>query len=154
MKYCFVEFQANDRKQFDTLCRVFNEIKKDKDSDSWRNDEDWLSFFDNEALSHFWCPTQEEAAEHFRRWFATPVEQRWTDPSLETPWDFESMFDAFKNGEYQLIACRMISADRARLEFDPFGYPYGGTGCIKALVESFGFAIVAEDDGVEYVKFR
>ncbi|MEH2273786.1 MAG: hypothetical protein V7K40_02935 [Nostoc sp.] len=112
------------------------------------------NFFDHKALSHFWWPSEEEETEHLRRWFATPVEQRWTDPSLETPWGFESMFDAFQNGEYQLVACSMVSADRARLEFEPFSYPYGGTGAIQALVESFDFVILAEDDGTGYTKFN
>ncbi|MEH2109248.1 hypothetical protein [Nostoc sp.] len=64
------------------------------------------------------------------------------------------MFDAFQNGEYQLIACRMVSANRAKIEFEPFSYPYGGTGAIQALVESFDFVILAEDDGTGYTKFN
>lgn len=116
MEYCFVEFKVDEKKRFDALCRVFYEIKKDKDGDSFRDDEDWLAFFDDEALSHFWWPTQEERAEWVRRWDATPVPQRWTDPRLKTPWDFDSMFDAFKNGDYELISCRMISSDKAQLE--------------------------------------
>ncbi|MEH1811042.1 MAG: hypothetical protein V7K26_00650 [Nostoc sp.] len=64
------------------------------------------------------------------------------------------MFDAFQNGEYQLIACRMVSADRAKLEFEPFGHPYGGTAAIQALVKSFDFVIFAEDDGIEYTNFN
>ncbi|MEH2393197.1 MAG: hypothetical protein V7K21_16610 [Nostoc sp.] len=154
MEYCFVEFQVDDFTRFNALCEVFNEIKKDKDNNYWRNEEDWLIFFDRKALSNFWWPSEEEKTEHYRRWFATPVEQRWTDPSLKTPWDFESMFDAFENGEYQLISCSMVSADRARLEFEPFSYPYGGIGAIQALVESFDFVILAEDDGTGYTKFN
>ncbi|MEP0768680.1 MULTISPECIES: hypothetical protein [unclassified Coleofasciculus] len=143
----FVKFQVNKRDRFDALCRVFYEIKKDKDANLWRDDKDWLTFFDDEALSHFWWPTEDERVEHYRRWFATPVEQRWTDPSLETPWDFESMIYAFKDGEYQLTACRMISADKARLEFYSYAYPYGSTGCMEALIEAFGFFVIAENDG-------
>ena len=154
MEYCFVEFQVDDFTRFNALCEVFNEIKKDKDNDYWRNEEDWLIFFDRKALSHFWWPSEEEKTEHYRRWFATPVKDRWTDPSLKTPWDFESMFDAFKNGEYQLISCSMVSADRARLEFEPFSYPYGGIGAIEALIESFDFVIIAEDEGTKYTKFN
>ncbi|WP_413256424.1 hypothetical protein [Floridanema fluviatile] len=143
-----------NRQIFDSLCRIFQEIKRDKDTNKWRNEEDWLAFFDEQALSTFWWPTEEEQAEWLRNWEATPVPQRWTEPSLETPWDFESMIDAFKNGEYELISCRMISSDLARIEFNPLAYPYGGTGCIQALIESFGFLIVGEDDGTGYIKFQ
>lgn len=153
MEYCFIEFKVDDKNRFKDLCRVFEEIKKDKDADSFRNEQQWLAFFDDDARSHFWQPTQEEYNDWLLRWYATPVEQRWTDPSLKTPWDFNSMFDAFQAGDYNLIACRMISSDLARIEFDPYGYPYGGTGCMKALIESFGFSIIAEDDGTGYRKY-
>ncbi|MCC5646251.1 hypothetical protein LC607_25655 [Nostoc sp. CHAB 5824] len=48
----------------------------------------------------------------------------------------------------------MASADRAKLEFESFSYPYGGTSAIQALVESFNFLILAEDDGTGYTKFN
>ncbi|MBN3908242.1 MAG: hypothetical protein HWQ35_17370 [Nostoc sp. NMS1] len=48
----------------------------------------------------------------------------------------------------------MVSADKAKLEFEPFSYPYGGTGAIQALVESLDFLILAEDDGRGYTKFN
>ncbi|MEH1839366.1 MAG: hypothetical protein V7L20_11475 [Nostoc sp.] len=60
MKYCFVEFKVDDSTRFNNLCKVFKEIKKDKDKNSWRNEEDWLTFFDCKALSHFWWFTKEE----------------------------------------------------------------------------------------------
>lgn len=153
MEYCFIEFKVTDKDRFKTLCRVFDEIKTDKDADFWRNEEEWLAFFDEEARSHFWYPTEEEYNDWLRRWYATPVPQRWTDPSLETPWCFDAVFDAFQNGDYDLIVCRMISSDLARIEFDPYGYPYGGTGCMKALIESFGFVVIGEDDGTGYIKY-
>ena len=73
--------------------------------------------------------------------------QRWTDPALQTGWDFGSMFDAFRNGDYDLLDCRLIAPGRARIEFDPHGWPYGGKGCMKALAESFGFRVVGESEG-------
>ncbi|MEH2079697.1 MAG: hypothetical protein V7K89_06695, partial [Nostoc sp.] len=64
MKYCFVEFQVDDSKRFNALCEVFYEIKKDKDNNSWRNEKNWLIFFDSKALSHFWWPSEEEEVLH------------------------------------------------------------------------------------------
>jgi hypothetical protein len=153
MEYCFVEFKVDDKNRFDALGRVFSEIKKDKDANLWRDNEDWLAFFDDAALSNFW-PTEEERAELQRRFDTTPVSQRYTARSLLPGWDFESMFDAFKNGEYELIACRMISLDKARLEFDPWAYPYGGIGCMQALIQSFGFLILSQDNGTGYIEFQ
>jgi hypothetical protein len=77
-----------------------------------------------------------------RRWFSTPVPERFTDTSLETPWDFGSMIDAFRNGEYDLLGCRRLTATAGRLEFDPHAWPYGGTGCMRALIEAFGHRVV------------
>jgi hypothetical protein len=84
---------------------------------------------------------ESERADHLRRWFATPVETRFTDPSLETPWDFASMIDAFRNGDYRLIGLRRLRPAVARIEYEPFGDPYGGTGCMVALVEAYGFRV-------------
>jgi hypothetical protein len=63
------------------------------------------------------------------------------------------MIDCFMNGEYELIACRLIDANIGVLEFFPFSYPYGGTGCMKALIEAFDFKIVGQDDGTEYISY-
>ena len=43
-----------------------------------------------------------------RRWQSTPVPQRFTDPSLKTPWTLESMIDAFRNGD-DLLGCERLS---------------------------------------------
>ncbi len=60
---------------------------------------------------------------------------------------------AFENGEYDLFSCRLISQDRARLEFDPLAYPYGGTDSLQMLIRAFGFHILAEDDGTGYYEY-
>jgi hypothetical protein len=36
-------------------------------------------------------------------------------------------------------------------EFLPFAFPYGGTGCMKALIGAFDFPIIGEDYGTGYV---
>ncbi|UBF24818.1 hypothetical protein K9N68_24645 [Kovacikia minuta CCNUW1] len=85
---------------------------------------------------------EEEQKDWQRRWFSTPVEQRFTDPSLETPWDFSSMIGAFEEGDYELLSCHRISNEVGCLEFEPHGFPFGGTGCMKALIEAFGHRII------------
>ncbi|MGH2502535.1 MAG: hypothetical protein ACRDID_08485 [Ktedonobacterales bacterium] len=148
---CFVEFAVNDDDRFAALSTVFEAIKHDKDSEEFRDDADWLEFLDDAALSHFWWPTAAEYAAHTERWQAASVDQRFQDPSLTPPsWDFSSLFMAFADGEYELISCRRTAEDRARLEFDPYAYPYGGTGCMRMLIQAFEFHIVGEDDGTGY----
>lgn len=140
----FVEFEITNNDRYRQLVTVVDALRSSKVSDDWRDDEYWLSFFDDAARSHFWWPTPAERDDWSRRWFSTPVPQRFSDPSLVTPWDFASMIDAIRNGDYELIGCTQIGSNMARLEFEPFGHPYGGSGCMKALIESFGFRVVAE----------
>jgi hypothetical protein len=54
------------------------------------------------------------------------------------------MSEAFKNGEYELLSCEVISPGIARLEYNPLAFPYGGTECIKVLLESFGCHVLDE----------
>jgi hypothetical protein len=148
---CFVEFAVDDQARFDALCTAFAGLKHDKDADSWRVEEDWLELFDDAALAQFWWPTPEELNAYRERWESAPVPQRLYDPSFHPPsWDFSSMIEAFKNGDYTLVACRLAPEGRARLEFDPHGYPYGGTGCFHMLIQAFGFGVTGEDDGTGF----
>ncbi len=140
----FVEFEITNYERFRNLVTVVDALRASKAADDWHDDEYWLSFFDDAARSHFWWPTPAELEDWKHRWFSTPVPQRFSDPSLQTPWDFASMIDAFRNGDYELVGCTQSGAKMARLDFEPFGHPYGGCGCMKALIESFGFRVVAE----------
>jgi hypothetical protein len=144
MEPSFVEFEFTDDKRFAMLATVVDALRAAKQSDSFPPDEYWFSFFDREALSYFWWPTEEEIQDWKSRWEATPIPQRFTDPSLQTPWLFGSMLDAFHDGEYELIGCSRLPDNRGRLEFIPYAGPYGGTDCMKALIEAFGFKVVGE----------
>ena len=126
----YVEFKVNDHERFTSLCRVFDALKHDKQkqlnaqheavtAQAFRDDDQWLSFFDERARSHFWWPSQQELDAHSAQLFATPLATHWSDPALKRPWMFFSMIDAFKNGEYELISCKMHTSDIARLSFFP-----------------------------------
>jgi hypothetical protein len=142
----FIEFEICSHDRFLMLATTFDTLRNAKETDAWQSDEYWLNFFDDDARSSFWWPTPEEQQEWSRRWLATPPSQRASDPTLQTPWDFGSMIDAFKNGEYHLLACEQVTSSLGRLAFSPDGWPYGGTGCMKALVESFGHLVVKLPD--------
>ncbi|MBI5761003.1 MAG: hypothetical protein HZA46_20965 [Planctomycetales bacterium] len=65
---------------------------------------------------------------------------------MKTPWDFESMIDAFRNGEYNLLRVIRASENTGALQFEALACPYGGTGCMHALIECFGGIVTGEID--------
>lgn len=143
MNPCFVEFAIASEEQLRQLEAVVAALRGAKRMESFPPEDYWLAFFDAKATSSFWQPTEAELKDWEQRWLATPVEQRWHDQSLETPWDFASMLEAFENGEYELLGCRRVSNETARLEFEPYSFPYGGTDCMTALIEAFGHQVTA-----------
>jgi hypothetical protein len=154
----YLDFKVEDQERFISLCRVFEALRHDKEkqlnaqdeaeaTQAFREDDQWLIFFDERAQAHFWWPSQQELDTHSAQWFATPLPTRWSDPALKRPWMFFAMIDAFKNAEFELLSCRGLSSNTARISFFPLAWPYGGTGCLKALVEAFAFEVVAESSG-------
>ena len=127
--------------------QAYDRIRECKTKDEWPDTkEEWTRYFDSRALSHFWWPTEAELLEWKRRYFATPLPKRSTDPSLQRPWDFMSLFEAFKNGDYALLPIGRLSEKEAILPFDPLGHPYGGTACMRALIESFDHQVTEEPE--------
>jgi hypothetical protein len=143
---CHVEVRVHDEERFARLVVVVDALKRDKDAGVLAPGPTWRALFDERALAHFWEPTPEERDDWLRRWFATPVADRWNDPSLKNPWDFDSLINAFANGEYVLLGVRR-TGDLARIEFEPFAHPYGGTECFVNLAEAFDLEVVDVDDG-------
>jgi len=148
MEHSAITFRVRDDERFAKLAKVFEALREAKIDGNAPDPDDayWRQFFDEAALAHFWHPTPEERADWQRRWFSTPVAQRWADPSLQTPWDFASMIEAFCNGEYDLPVCERIADSEGKLTFDPHAYPYGGTGCMKALIEAFDCDVIGEEN--------
>ena len=141
----YVEFAYSDERQLESITQVFEALREAKRSGEFRDDAYWLEFFPDSARSTFWWPTPRELDAWKERWFSTPTPQRWSEPSLKTPWIFGSMIEAFENGEYELLRCRRVEAGVARLEFDVHAYPFGGTRCMHALIAAFGGQIRGED---------
>jgi len=123
----FVEFEVDDRAKFEALRRIFSELKRDKDADEFREDDQWLPMLDDEAKSYF--------------------DNGQAPPG--TRWDFLSMIDAFRNGEYELRTCDLVQPGKARMSFFALAYPYGGVGCMVALAEAFGFRVTLVHDGAQ-----
>src|SRR5947209_5872338 len=114
MSSFFVEFEVNNKERFADLCRTFAELKKDKEAEKFRDENEWVEYFDDAALSHFWWPSPEELEAYQKRWDEAPVDIRLSDESYWPPsWDFLSMIVAFQNGEYDLLDCKMVSSKEA-----------------------------------------
>lgn len=138
----FVEFEIASEERFQQLDVVVTALREAKHNQFFHSERYWLSFFDAEAMSYFWHPIQVEFTEWEQHWFSTSVNQRFSEPNLETLWDFGSMIGAFEDGDYDLLGCKRLSGKIARLEFHPHSYPYGGTGSMKALIGAFGHRVV------------
>jgi hypothetical protein len=144
-----VEFEITDPARFEPLSQVFDALRRTKATDLFTDDHThWINWFDHSAQMYFCWATAEEDALYWQQWEATPVPQRWTDPRYQRGWHFESMIEAFSNGEYDLIACERIDSTTGRLTFEAHAYPFGGSGCMRALIECFGHRVTKdyEDD--------
>lgn len=146
MSNCFLEFEVSKHRSFDKLKAFFYAIKAEKEQGVLDSaDAKWQCYFDEDILRKFWRPSEEEVRDYARLWTETPVEQRLTEPKLRTPWDFESMIEAFSNGEYEFMSCEKITDQAARMEYAPFAWPYGGSDAFRALIEYCGFKVIAEE---------
>jgi hypothetical protein len=142
-----VEFEITDPARFEPLRVVFDALREAKAADTFTEDHSgWLDYFDADARAYFRWSTPEEDALWLQRWYATPVHARLTDPSLHRGWDYESMIEAFRNGEYDLVACERTTKTTGRLTFVEHAFPFGGTGCMRALIECFGHRVTRDWD--------
>src|SRR5262249_44342168 len=72
----------------------------------------------------------------------TPEPERFTDPSLQTPPDFDAMIRPFSIRVYDLLDCRRVSKTVGHLEFDPHRWIFSQTDCMRILVEAFGHRVI------------
>ncbi|WP_297429980.1 hypothetical protein [Clostridium sp.] len=146
MEKCYFEFEINNNDRFDKLQEFFYALKEVKVKDNIiSNDSKWIGYFEEDVLMKFWWPTSDELKEYERLSKETPINERLTSPKLQHPWDLESMIDAFSNGEYDFVSCEQISNGKGRIEFNPWSWPYGGSGAFRTLIEYQGFKILSED---------
>ncbi len=146
MENCFFEFEINNEDKFKKLQDFYYAIKLSKDQEIIiSSDSKWIDHFDEDTLMKFWWPSSEEIEEYARLWTETPVEERFTCAALQHPWDFESMIDAFANGEYHFVSCEKLSERKGRIEYNPWCWPYGGADSFRALIEYHGFKILREN---------
>lgn len=155
-RHLSLEFEVKDHDRFRALQRVVEALQEDKQKQlqartdrereaAFRDDAHWQALFDEQAQLFFRQPTEDDDQAWLSRWLATPVAKRATDPNLKRRWSLSSLIESFKNGEFEIISCQMVSPERARLTFSPFAWPYGGTEGMRILLEAFGFQLLPEE---------
>lgn len=150
----FIEFSIPSQERFTSLRRVFTELKHDKDAETWRPSDELLDLFDAEALSHFYWPPDDVRRRRLEHLRSRPIAETSTEQTTGQTWDFDSLIDAFVNGEYNLLSCEMTDQSEARLGFYALAYPYGGVGCMVGLIEAFDGIVTGIEDGTGFVSFR
>ncbi len=148
----FIDFSVTSPERFVVLQRVFTELKRQKDNGDWRTANEMLGVFDEESLRHFYWPTDDERLQRLEDLRTRPIIETPTEESAGLMWDFDSFLDAFANGEYELLSCDMSDGNKARLNFHALAYPFGGVGCMVALVEAFDCVVTGIDDGTGFVR--
>ncbi|UUO07003.1 hypothetical protein M4951_01510 [Blastopirellula sp. J2-11] len=149
----YVDFTIASLDRFTAMKRVFDVFKHDKDAEDWRPNEELLEFFDEESLAKFYWPPDDLRQKRTEDLRTRPVAIIPTDQATELQWDFDSLIDAFVNGEYNLIRCELVRGNHARLSFYALAYPYGGVGCMVALIEAFDGVVTGIEDGAGFVEF-
>lgn len=157
-EYCYIEFEIGNNSRFYSLQKMFFKLKEVKDnlvqnvyltektSSDYIDPVDnyqWRDYLDNEAIKWFndtFDFNSEEGMIYWKLLELTKPEIRFQHPFFKTPgnWYFESMLDAIFNADYTLIALIKESEDRGCLYYNPRAYPFGGTGSLIELIESFG----------------
>lgn len=150
-RYPFIDFNIQNDSAFDRLFKVVEEFKKQKQGAVILDEGHWLPYFEESDRAKFWWPTDDESKAWKDFWFATPLPERYNETMPLPPWDFGSMIKAIFDGEYDIAGIQKLGQGRAKLEIDPYAYPYGGLGALRALVRSFGHRITGFDDGAGYV---
>lgn len=142
-----VTFNLADDERFLRITELFSAIAAAKVTGDFRDDSYWEAFLDERSRGAFWWPTEAEAQDWQRRWFATPLEKRADDPSLRTPWMYGSLVDTARTGEFARLACRRTGVTSGAVEIEPVAWPFGGTDWVHALIEAFGGEITGDTAG-------
>ncbi|HET6384911.1 MAG TPA: hypothetical protein VFJ58_16070 [Armatimonadota bacterium] len=137
-----VRFTVSDLQRFNLLQSLYAEVKRDKDAGEFRDPTQWLGLVPDEIKGRFSWPTAEER-EH---WLAirdlTPIAIPSPSQQFGARWDFYRVFEAFQEGEYDVLRCEMVGDGVAEMRIDPWADPYGGIGPWVALAEAFGFTVI------------
>lgn len=123
---CFIKFRVTDQARFHILVQAFEMLKQEKHTLTE------ATFGDNKGQI-----LEDEENQY-------GVLQEKTLRKL-----IDSLFDLFD--EQILSHFWLLTLDIGVFEFLPFAFPYGGRGCMKALIGAFDSPIIGEDYGTGYI---
>lgn len=145
-----VRFAVNDIQRFASLRSLFLEVKRAKNAEDFRDPQTWVSLVPDDVKACFVWPSSEERAHWLAVRDSTPIAVPPLSEQIDSKWNFFSVFEAFDDGEYDLLDCAMVGDRVAEMRIDPHAYPYGGVGPFIALVEAFGFKVLGVNECGEY----
>ncbi len=147
-----VRFLIGEATQLDSLRKLFEAIKSDKESDEFRPDEDWLPLVPDSVKANFYWPTAIERREWLGVRGSTPIAISPPEDQLGAKWDFYRVIESFQDGEYGLLSCEPNQEECVcEMHIDPWAYPYGGLGPLIALIEAFGFSVLGVNEYGRYL---
>jgi hypothetical protein len=140
MQGCFVEFSPPDDLSLLRTIDCVNCVA------ALKRDGTLAEELSASERAYFWEPSSEELQEWNDFWFSTPIPLRHS-PSMPTPgWSFESMVSAISEAEFDITGVA-TEGSKCYLTFEPESYPFGGVGCLVALLECLGNEVSAVNDG-------
>ncbi len=145
MEGCFIEFSPPDDSHVLRTIECVSHVAALKRDDEL-DEESMEKELSDEERAYFRVLTPEELSEWNAFWFSTPLPQRHS-PNMPTPgWDFGSMVESIADAEFDITG---VATERGRyyLTFEPESYPFGGTGCLIALLECLGNKVSSVNDG-------
>jgi hypothetical protein len=151
MEYFGVHFRIDREDMFPSLVAVFDALKTAKIADEFPDIQEWLPLLHSEARTHFYWPSPDEQAELAVARATRPVIITEPSEAIGQEWDFSSLLDAVRNGEYQMLEVAKVSDETAELRINPESYPYGGIGAFIALIEAHGMYVLGVN---EYGKYQ
>ena len=147
-----VRFRIDDASRFEQLRKLFEEIKKEKDSETSRADEEWLPLVPSSVRENFYWPTSIERQGWLKVRDSTPIAIAAPEDQLGSKWDFLRVIESFEDGEYGLLACEPTTEKGVgETRIDPWAYPYGGLGPLIALIEAFNFSVIGVNEYGRYL---
>jgi|GEM_PF-2955394 len=146
-----IRFAVNDTQRFESLRRIFVEVKQDMDAGVFREMQEWEKFVPEDIKPRFRWITEKERTEWAAVRNSTVIAVPEPADQLGGVWVFDRVFEAMEESEYTLLSCEMVEEGIAEMRIDPHAYPYGGVGPFIALAEAFGFRVLGVN---EYGKYQ
>ena len=138
---CYIEFDFQVDEYFDDLFLVFEHIKTIRNNNQPQEDVFWLKSFPDYSLKHFYFLLTD-----LRPDFETAQEGEFT-------WHFYSLIELLQaDYDIEYKSCSKVDTNKGRLEYYPWGYPYGGITGLITFVKSFNCTPTIIDDGTGIYK--